>query len=141
MNTIIALRGIGNSGKSTTIRLLHGLMLSNGYILIRTDFTEESGDFISIFSKDGKLIGVTSTGDTFDAVSEKLAELVGAGCTVCVCACRSRGATNVAAEGIVGYETQYIEKQYEPSRQDASNNEDARILLEAVETLILGVEA
>ena len=37
--TIIALKGRSNIGKTTTIRLLHDLLLQNGYQLLSTTYT------------------------------------------------------------------------------------------------------
>src|SRR5690349_13956648 len=86
---IVALRGRGNSGKTNTIRRLHQLMIDNGYRLIETTFNAEKGDFRTVFQKKGKLVGITSSGDTYDLVHSNLSALIDAGCIFCICACRT----------------------------------------------------
>jgi hypothetical protein len=142
MNRIIALRGRGNSGKSTTIRLLYDLLLQNRYQLISSNFNVDGGDFISIFAKNGKLIGVTSSGDTYDLVHHRLQELINANCNLCVCACRTFDrvppGTNAAIIEFTDYENQFIEKTVEDNEatQRTSNESDAQILFSAIENLI-----
>ena len=89
MNTIIALRGKGNSGKSTTIRLLYDILLQDGFQLIQSNFQIEGGDFIAVYSKMSNLIGITSSGDTYDLVYDHLQNLLNSNCNICVSACRT----------------------------------------------------
>lgn len=142
MNKIIALRGRGNSGKSTTIRLLYDLLLQNGYQLISSNINVNGGDFIAIFSKNGKLIGVTSSGDTYDLVHDRLQELVNANCNICVCACRTFDrvppGTNAAIIEFTDYQNKFIEKTVDvnDATQRTTNGRDAQNLFSAIETLI-----
>jgi len=76
MKKIFALRGKGNSGKTATIRILHDLLLKNGFQLINSNFSINGWDFYSIFQKNNKLIGITSSGDTFDLVFNNLDNLI-----------------------------------------------------------------
>lgn len=142
MNKIIALRGKRNVGKSTTIRLFHALLLQNGFQLINSSFNPHHGDFRSVFSKNGKMIGITSSGDNFDLVFENLNALVMAGCTICACACRTYDrsglGTNFAIDSFLNYQKQYIDKTIAGSvaQQNIANNADAQVLLATIESLI-----
>ncbi len=142
MNRIIALRGRGNSGKSATIRLLYDLLVQNGYQQINSNFKVDGGDFIAIFSKNGQLIGVTSSGDTYDLVHDSLQELINASCNICICACRTFDrvppGTNAAIIEFTNYENQFIEKTVDDNEatQRTTNGRDAQNLFSAIERLI-----
>lgn len=142
MKTIIALRGKGNSGKSTTIRILHDLILSNGYQQISSNFRGDGGDFTAIFSKKGKLIGVTSSGDTYDLVHDHLQELVSSDCDICVCACRTFDrippGTNAAIIEFTNYRNQFVEKTLDnnTATQRQTNMNDASTLLLRIDEMI-----
>ncbi len=142
MNTIIALRGKGNSGKSTTIRLLYDLLSQNSYQLISSNFHVNGGDFIAVFSKKGKLIGVTSSGDTYDLVHDRLQDLVNANCNICVCACRTFDrvppGTNAAVIEFTNYRNQFVEKTHNgnAATQQITNMNDAQTLLSLIDSMI-----
>lgn len=141
MKTIIALRGVGNSGKSTTICKFHDLMTAHGYTVVETNFVPGGGDFLAIFTKMGKKIGVTSCGDTYDLVADRLTDLINDGCEICVCACRSydRGrGTNTAIAEFTSYHHQFVQKAVDrnPATQDATNDTDAQQLFSIVENMV-----
>jgi hypothetical protein len=142
MKAIIALRGRGNSGKSETIRILHDLLLQNGYAQVRSDFRTDGNDFITVFSKSEYLIGITSSGDTYDLVHDKLNELINDGCEICVCACRTYDrvppGTNAAILEFDNFANQFIEKTLDENinTQTATNRTDAQRLLSEIENLI-----
>lgn len=142
MNTIIALKGKGNTGKSTTIRLLHELLLLNGYQLINSDLHVNGGDFIAVFSKKGKRIGVTSSGDTYDLVRNHLQELINANCNICVCACRTYDrippGTNAAIIEFTKYNNIFVVKNQDenPATQLTTNMNDSTELLSIINSLI-----
>lgn len=142
MNTIIALRGRGNSGKSTTIRLLYDLLLQNGYQIISSNLNTVGGDFVAVFSKNGKTIGVTSSGDTYDLVHDRLDELVNSNCNICLCACRTFDrvppGTNAAIIEFKNYSNQFIEKTIDDNdtTQAGTNLSDARKLLSTINNIV-----
>lgn len=143
MNTIIALRGVGNSGKSTTIRILRSLLLSAGYITkTSTDEGENKGDFTAVLSINGKEVGLTSTGDTYDMVHRHLQDLVNHKCRVCVCACRSFDrkppGTNAAIREFSEYEHIFVEKSIDNNHttQLQTNSNDAAALLARITKLL-----
>lgn len=142
MKTIIALRGKGNSGKSTTIRILHGLLLLYGYQQNSSNLRVNGGDFTAIFSKNGRLIGITSSGDTYDLVHNHLQELVNANCEICVCACRTFDrvppGTNSAIIEFTNYRNHFVEKTFDNNEttQDHTNMDNARTLLSLINSMI-----
>lgn len=141
---IFALRGKGNSGKSTAIRISHNILVENDFQILRTDFNEVGGDFLSIYQFANILVGVTSSGDTHDLVHRQLRKMVHAQCQICVCACRtsdrkrnSEGksfGTNSAVRSFEGYEYEFIEKTVDDTKatQMATNARDADRLFELV---------
>ena len=140
MNTIIALRGKGNSGKSTTMRNLRLFLIDNKYELISSK-PDNRGDFVAIFLKNGILVGVTSYGDTYDVLQLRLRELIESSCTICVCVCRTFDrvvpGTNAALHEVQGFSVQYIDKTFEaiePFREIVNEN-DVRRLFTSLERL------
>jgi len=144
MRTIIALKGRSNSGKTTSIRILHQLLLKNGFMLVRSNFDKNASDFLSIFSKNGKLIGVTSVGDTYDLVKGRLREMIDEDCDVCVCACRSydhktKPGTLGAIKEFVGHSCHFIDKAIDddPKTQPLSNRDDAEGILSLIDIQLI----
>lgn len=141
MKIIIALRGKGSSGKTTTIRLLHDVLLANGYLLVHSNLRAK-GDFTAVFSKKNKRVGLTSSGDTYDLVHNRLQTLVDAGCTICVCACRTTDrrppGTNAAIRAFTDYSNRFVEKTQDsnPASQLITNMADAQMLFLIIESLI-----
>lgn len=140
MKYIIALKGVGNSGKTTTIRILYNMMMGNGFQIVHDDFLERK-DFSAVFQKNGKKIGITSSGDTYDLVHKKLAKLVAEPCSICVCACRTFDrvppGTNAAIAEFTEYSAIIIEKTVDngPTQND-SNGTDAGILIARINALL-----
>jgi hypothetical protein len=142
MKTIIALRGRGNSGKSETIRILHSLLLQNNYQQVRSNFTPAGGDFLTVFTKKEILIGITSSGDTYDLVHDRLQELVTSNCSICVCACRTydrvQPGTNAAVLEFKNYVNQFVEKTIDNNVTTRlnTNTSDAQNLLSIISNMI-----
>jgi hypothetical protein len=119
MKKIFALQGVGNSGKSTTLRIFAEMLLDKGFISltgknfpeIKLGRTGKPKDFWQIFEVNGLRIGVTSSGDTFDIVRWQIDNLVKFKCEICFCACRTSGATVDAVEETVGYFKDYPPKK------------------------------
>lgn len=141
MKKIIALKGKGNSGKTTTIKALHGLLLQNDYQPVVGTLKILGGDFRAVLIKNGKLIGITSSGDTFDLVHNNLQNLISADCTLCVCACRTsdrRGHGSIAAINSFGhYQKQYVNKTVAGIVSEViANDSDKVILFNLIESYI-----
>ncbi|MDX2189565.1 MAG: hypothetical protein SFY32_06860 [Bacteroidota bacterium] len=103
--------------------------------MIDGDFSLEGGDFWSIFSQNGILIGITSSGDTYDLVHDNLKYFIDEGCIICVCACRTYDrippGTNAAIFEFTDYSNIFIEKTISanPENEVETNNIDAEKLL------------
>lgn len=105
--SLLALKGKGNSGKTTTIKYLYRSIIEAGgepLQILSGDPEAEAGDFTVQLRIGEKVIGITSAGDTYDLVSTHLNQLLDASCDYFVCACRSfdRGrGTNTAVNEFV----------------------------------------
>ena len=97
---VIALRGRGSIGKSTTLaKELTRLLIQNGWRLV-SEWRHGNGiDVVNVYTNDdGVLLGVASAGDKYDEVAQAFATLVGQGCTVIICACRTKDMPNAAGD-------------------------------------------
>jgi hypothetical protein len=96
---IIALRGRGYIGKTTTINLLANRLPNFGWINISREIHGNGIDVIGVYvSTDGKRLGIASAGDHYDEVEPALQKLKAAECSIVVCACRTKDMPN--ADGI-----------------------------------------
>lgn len=134
MSRIIALKGRGNSGKTTTINMLPNILLANGYSRVAGMFQKHGGDFLDIFENGKKRVGITSSGDTYDLVHNRLTDLVNAKCDVCVCACRTSGGTHTAIYNFTGYTSHFEQKTYavNPAQEPIVNAADANKLFSLI---------
>lgn len=142
MNTIIGLRGKGGSGKTTTIGKLFELLKKNGYEIESSSFVAIGKDFKAILFRNNIKIGISSLGDNYDLVFDALKALMDAGCTICVCACRSydrlkKPGANAAITQFTDYEHLFILKTIanDTTTIDDASSIDADILFAEIEKL------
>lgn len=134
MSKITALQGKANSGKSTTIKLLPDILQQNGYSQVSGAFKSFGGDILDVFENGHMRVGITSSGDNYDQVYEKLQILVAAGCDICICACRTYDrlppGSVAAALSFPGYSVQFVPKTYATSQahEALANTSDANVL-------------
>ncbi|MBL7804371.1 MAG: hypothetical protein JNL02_11590 [Saprospiraceae bacterium] len=148
MKKIIALQGKGNSGKSSTIRALAELLIQKGARPIKgVNFPEvvigktgKPRDFWQVFDWNGTQIGITSAGDTYKIIKDRLDDLEVNNSQICVCACRtfdrkSKKGTIAAIQERTSYEVQFIKKTVDknPLTQLSTNLGDAIALLNHLE--------
>jgi len=134
MSKIIALRGRGSIGKTTTIRNhLHGLMLQNGFKQVPNCMVGGgTRDIYDVFEKNGIRYGISSSGDTHDHVMNNLTDLISDKCDIMVCACRTRGGTHAALHSF-NIPVTFVDKQIGNSNNQSQintlNQQDAQKIL------------
>jgi len=133
MKQIIALQGIGNSGKTTTIQRLRSSLLTSKFS--ERTISTNNKDFTSIFTRQGKAIGVTSYGDTSYIVAGELDVLKS--CDIIICACRSRGGS-VCAVREASENVGFITKTYSSNRNlhERANAKDADVLFSQINSFL-----
>lgn len=147
---IIALQGKSNTGKTTTLNILHdSLLLPN----INYDASSlgkmkinSIGDFYSIFThkKTKKLIGIYSEGDsgkstinankTFKNISSNMGDF-----DIIILACRTSGGTVNEIKKIPNSKTMSFvgkSKTLDVSNQQTLNQLDANLLMEYIDYLV-----
>ncbi|MCM4161892.1 hypothetical protein FHG64_06310 [Antarcticibacterium flavum] len=135
---IIALQGRGGSGKTTTITKLPNILISNGYKQVPNKKKSYGGDFLDIFDDGNKKVGITSSGDTYDLVNDRLSDLVKEKCDVCICACRTADrkphGTIAATKNFPSYTNEYVVKTYATgsNNQLTANQKDAQALFNRI---------
>ncbi len=134
MSRIIALKGRGNSGKTTTLNLLTNILMANGYSLVAGMYQNQGSYFLDIFENVKQRVGITSSGDTYDLVHDRLTDLINAKCDVCVCACRTSGGTHTAIYNFTGYTSHFEQKTYAatPAQEPIVNAADANKLFSLI---------
>lgn len=94
-NRIIALRGRGSIGKTTTIVELADGLINFGWKREWHTVHGNGVDIVDLYSNSkGTLLGVASAGDNYHEVAPALKRLVSAGATVMICACRTKDMPN-----------------------------------------------
>ena len=128
---IIALQGVANTGKTTTLKLLDQKLRQERFIPVAGMRRGTTGDFSDIFiAPDGRRIGITSSGDTHDMVRENLERLIQENCVICVCACRTYDrmppGTVAAVDSFPSHPATFIDKTRESdsSLYDSANRTD-----------------
>lgn len=142
IKNIIALKGKGSCGKTTSIGYLHEELLSK-YTLIETTFSKVGSDFISVFEINEVMVGISSKGDTYDDVMGDLKKLISKGCEFLICACRTydrknsqgeiRG-SNTAIDSLTDFEPIRLDKTKTniQTNRESCNKKDADRLLQEI---------
>jgi hypothetical protein len=151
--TILALRGRGDSGKTTTIRRLHRLLVSDeiNAEVRATNFDPDNDlrernqiDFWTVFKLRGKILCITSWGDRYQKLLPRFQQFTEAHAEIIVCCCRTRDniklGTNAAILGMTEYEHEFVDKTVEDgnaNRREAVNLQDATRILNRIMDLTL----
>lgn len=149
VKTVFALKGIGETGKTTTIGKLYELLLNKcPDVKIELEDPEDwrtkdepKGD-LQVVLVIGKIkIGIVSEGDPQSDMEEKLEQCVNLKCDLIICACRTRGDTKEAVEEleISGFEVRFIPKEKGGEtelEQNVENEKAAEALFKEVQKLI-----
>mgnify|MGYP001590677526 CR=1 FL=1 len=137
-NKIIALRGVSNVGKSTTIKKVYDLLTAK-----YKDATSEPPflgvDIRVVLTINGIKIGIESQGDPSGRLEESLSLFVKVGCKVIICATRTRGQTVDAVDNLKqNYEIVWLQQEYKAnaSEQEANNLAMAKKIIMEAEKVI-----
>jgi ABC-type cobalamin/Fe3+-siderophores transport system ATPase subunit len=89
---IIALRGKGGTGKTTTMKMLRAEILNLGAeeIHYKDNLGHKGRDFYGVYKVWNTLIGITSEGDFHRVVYERIERLIGMECRIICCTCRTK---------------------------------------------------
>jgi hypothetical protein len=135
---IIALRGKGNSGKSTTIKALRRLLLEAGFQSTPELFNADTGDFVDCLIREKEIIGITSCGDTYDILYEMLSKLPQYNPSILMCACRTYGGTNLVLQNFSA-NIEFVEKEIALNERlhESTNQSDAERLFDIINRNLL----
>ena len=132
---VIALRGIGNVGKSQTIRKVYELLLTKYPDAIIED-SKIRVDIMVVLKINGVKIGITSQGDSNERLANSLKYFLEVDCRIIICATRTYGQTVDAVDNLhKTYKVIWIDQKVEPitSKQESINLEMAKRIIEEVE--------
>ena len=138
MKTLIALSGVANQGKSTSIKIAYD-MIKTAYPKAHFDEIIIGVDITVVITIDGVKVGIESQGDPGSRLFRSLDHFVKVGCKVIVCATRTRGATVDAVSALSGkYNIIWLNKTRASSiqAQGTSNRSIAQQIFNAVKIAI-----
>ena len=102
---VIANRGAGYIGKSSSVRAVYQLLKDKGHKLLVEEWQGE--DIKAIFEVDGVKVGVESQGDPSSQMGETMEKYVEAGCDIIVTVCRTKSDTYHKVTDYLGEENGY----------------------------------
>ncbi len=138
MNTIIAIRGVGNTGKTETIKNVYGLLVSK-YPKATIEHKKQGVDIRAIITINNVKIGIESQGDPPNSrLFKSIPFFVEEKCNIILCATRSSGKTVQLIEKQEDYEIIWHEKSFIEGtmKQQESNIKMANTIMEKIVNLI-----
>lgn len=138
MKKVIALRGKGKIGKSTTIRTVDEL-LRKKYSTAKVEHEYRTKvELRAVLSINGVKIGIESTGENIRRINESFELFVRLGCEVIICATRTTGNAVAAVNKLPGYDVVWLEQRAhsDPVERLFSNLAMARHIVEETEKII-----
>lgn len=141
---IIANTGIGNQGKSSSIKEVYNLLVSRYPDNVQIIHPVESGDVKAIVDVKGVRIGIESQGDPNSRMFQSLQDFLKAGCDIVVIACRTYGETYKAVNDMHQYDYQVIWTANDKNREEKSivdylNMHYAQHILQLIEDRIANI--
>jgi hypothetical protein len=143
METIIALVGKAKTGKSPTFEILYNILQNRiGYIEDKKCFKKNQGgrDYRAVFEKNGKRIGIASSGDKSEILDRQIKILNEFCCNICVCTCHPfiQGKSNMFSIIFKSNNSKnhfFINKTLETAnaKQMGINNDDALKIITLIE--------
>jgi hypothetical protein len=137
-NTIFAIRGKSNIGKTTTIKIIYDLLKSKYPNAIIEELII-AVDIKVIITINNIKIGIESQGDPNGRLEKSLKYFVDSKCNIIVCGARTRGMTN---DWIKKYSKQFAIKWISKSISSNRNNEEidnknqANEIVKSIESLL-----
>ena len=138
MNTIIAVKGVANRGKTASIKKVFEL-LKSAYPRAEIQRISIGIDIAIIITIEGIKVGIESQGDPNSRLFVSLDHFVKVGCKVIVCATRTYGGTVAAVNALSGqYSIKWFDKQNEPAvdLQNAANDNMATEILHTIQSAL-----
>lgn len=131
---IIALRGPGTTGKTTTLKIVFEKLKAQGF---QKDLEEDlgNGDFLWVLEKGGRKVGLVTQGDYAQreySVKKHLSKLENAGCDTAICACTTGEGKSGIQRCIDAYAIHdYVDKTQGTGELsfDQANEEDANKMM------------
>lgn len=102
---VIANRGAGYIGKSSSVRSVYQLLKDNGHKLLVEEWQGE--DIKAIFDINGVKVGIESQGDPGYDMEKTMEEFVGTNCDIIITSCRTRLDTYHKVTDYLGEENGY----------------------------------
>lgn len=126
MKKIIALYGVSNSGKTTTIKKVYELIR---YFCIEEMVQEINKEIFCILTTiNGTKIGIVSQGDPSTGMDKKIEKFIEKNCSIIICATRTKGETVEVVQSYnkLEYEVEWVEAVsltgYEKTKKDLYNH-------------------
>ena len=148
MKKVIALRGLGNAGKSSTLWKVYELLIAN-YALVRARGRRVNVSVVGdlndvntsvIITINGVRIGIESVGDNPDLLRKSLRELEFKGCAIIVCATRPAKKFRIVVEDLKRscYEVEWVNKSREgdPDKRKSADERTAQEIVDKIEDLL-----
>lgn len=137
-NLIVAISGVYNCGKSSTLRLVRNELLTTFGGQVQEGFKGSGkSDFRLVIRAGDITIGIESKGDPGSPLSKSLAKFVSVDCQIIICACRSYGKTRRSVETYSdSHDLVFISKTRSTSqeKEEADNRKCADHVLKLVST-------
>jgi hypothetical protein len=137
MNTIIAIRGVGNTGKTETIKTFYRLLKSK-YPTSKIENEVDRLDIRVIITINGVKIGIESQGDPSSRLFESIPLFVRNQCSIIVCATRSKGKTVQLIKEQENYEIIWHKRSLieDVAKQQESNTKMVNTIMEKIVDVI-----
>lgn len=141
---IIALRGEPNCGKTTTLGIVYGKMLNEGFLQVGGMYQNlGNNDFLDVLEYNGKKIGIVSQGDYARSckgsvsVQKHLENLRCLGANIVLCACTTGTTKNRIQNAIDSYQGQYVDKQKStPNNYTQANQGSSKVVIDLLMNLL-----
>ncbi len=130
MTDIYVLQGVGSCGKSQTVNLIFRMLRKkypNASVQI---ISRGSVDFTVIMDINGVKVGIESQGDPGGRLASSLATFFKNGCTIVICAARTRGMTVDWINAYVPpHQTTFIQQPWCTSGASTTNSKTAASII------------